>query len=102
MLGIAAGGFMASQREEREGDEAKAEEAVSWRWVIDRRGGRTRVDWPVLGGTLGAAVVISLVLRVLFPGAWYYLAAILFAAIAIAADVLIRRRHPEDRTSEPD
>ncbi len=71
---------------------------VSWRWLIDVRGERTKVDWPRL------AVVIASAQFVVGAALWSVydqsvlggiLVAFALAATLVAWDIWLRRRKPD-------
>lgn len=64
---------------------------MSWRWVIDARDGDIKVDWPKAVVALLFAVALSSLMFSLVPSPWNYGVLVLWAAVAIAVDVRLRK-----------
>lgn len=68
---------------------------MSWKWAIDRRSGKLRVDKRALGVAITGGVALAVLARALIPGNWFYAVVAVLTVLGIAIDVWIRRRDPE-------
>ena len=69
---------------------------MSWRWLIDVRGPEMKVDGKRLLVAVCAGLVASAVLVAVLPAPADLAVLSVLAVTGIAADVVIRRRHPEN------
>lgn len=68
---------------------------MSWKWVIDRRSGKLRIDQRALGVAIAGGVVLAVVARAVLPGNWFYVVVAMLTVAGIAVDIWIRKRDPE-------
>ncbi len=73
---------------------------MSWRWLIDVRGDKPRIDWPRLTivlviGEIVAGVLVWLLTEWVGPLAMI-LIALPIVALLIVLDVKLRRRQPDN------
>jgi hypothetical protein len=64
---------------------------MSWRRIIDRRSGRTEIDWPRLAVVIGAAFLFLRILRVV-AGPFYFEAGSVVAVVLILNGIRQARR----------
>lgn len=70
---------------------------MSWRWVVDVRGEKIRVDWRWLLLAIVAGTAVPLILsRALSPG-WFYVLITVMVVLGVIVDVLVRRQRGRDR-----
>jgi hypothetical protein len=64
---------------------------MTWKWVVDRRSGSTRIDsrWLAIGAAGG--LLVEMVLRALLSPGWFYLTLAILVPAEIAFDVWSRR-----------
>ncbi len=70
---------------------------MSWRWVIDVRDKKIRVDWRWLLLAIAAGTAVPLILaRVLSPG-WFYVLITVVVILGMVVDMLVRRQRGRNR-----
>ena len=67
-----------------------------WRWVIDRRGGDTRVAVVPLFVSVAVGLAAAAVFRVVLRGNWFYAIVIPLGLAAVLFDIWTRARGPQD------
>ncbi len=74
---------------------------MSWKWAVDRRSGKLRVDKRALGAAITGGVALAVLARALLPGSWFYAVVAVLTVVGVAFDVWVRKRDPEQPPADP-